>query len=190
MNFQPNFTFGKSNREEWFLSKFPLGKVPAFETTDGTLLFESDAIAQYCAEAGPAAGQLLGTTPIERAQIRQWICFARGEVMENVQDLWMSRMKLVPFDKATDTASTGRLVKALGVLESHLSFRKWLVGDQHVSLADITVASALVWGFSKFIDAEMRRGYPATVAWYERTIEVEGVKQAFGERDFIEKREF
>jgi elongation factor 1-gamma len=56
-------------------------------------------------------------------------------------------------------------------------------------MADITVASALVWGFAMAIDAEMRPKYPTVVAWYERVLQQEGVKQAFGEKNFIEKRQ-
>jgi elongation factor 1-gamma len=58
----------------------PFGKVSAFEGADSTKIVESDAIAQYVAESGPAAGQLLGTTPAERAAIRQWISFTNGEI--------------------------------------------------------------------------------------------------------------
>merc|ERR1712032_996487 len=38
-----DFKFGETNKSAAFLKKFPLGKVPAFEGTDGTLLTESNA---------------------------------------------------------------------------------------------------------------------------------------------------
>merc|ERR1712234_33513 len=44
-----DFVFGESNKAPEFLKKFPLGKVPAFEGSDGTLLTESNAIAYYVA---------------------------------------------------------------------------------------------------------------------------------------------
>lgn len=45
----PNFTMkdGAWKTPE-FLAKFPFGYLPAFEGTDGTLLQESGAIADYC----------------------------------------------------------------------------------------------------------------------------------------------
>jgi elongation factor 1-gamma len=44
----PDFEFGKSNKTPEFLKKFPLGKTPTFESTDGSvLLCESNAIAYY-----------------------------------------------------------------------------------------------------------------------------------------------
>lgn len=184
----PDFAMGKTNKTEDYLSKFPMGKVPAFEGADGTNLFESDAIAQYIAESGPAASQLLGATPAERATIRQWICYAQGELLEPITQLVRWRVGLRPFDEAVENAALERLERSLACLETHLKGRTWFTGNQ-VSLADITVASALVWGFSMAIDAEMRPKYPLTVAWYERTLEVEGVKQAFGEKKLIEKRQ-
>merc|ERR1711910_207847 len=43
-----DFKFGETNKSAAFLKKFPLGKVPAFEGSDGTLLTESNAIAYAC----------------------------------------------------------------------------------------------------------------------------------------------
>merc|ERR1712012_1366797 len=44
-----DFVFGETNKKPDFLKKFPLGKVPAFEGSDGLLLTESNAIAYYVA---------------------------------------------------------------------------------------------------------------------------------------------
>lgn len=180
---------GKTNRTDDFLSKFPLGKVPAFEGADGTNLFESDAIAQYVAESGPAAAQLMGVTPAERAIIRQWISFGEGEILGNVTQLALWRLKMVPYNESTETRALQQLERALLLLQTHLQGRTWLASEDKINMADITVASSLIWGFSMAIDAEMRQKYPGVVAWYERVLEVDGVKQAFGEKKFIEKRQ-
>ncbi|KAJ5493534.1 Glutathione S-transferase/chloride channel C-terminal [Penicillium fimorum] len=185
----PEFAMGKTNRTPDFISKFPLGKVPAFEATDGTTLFESDAITQYIAESGPAADQLIGATPAERATIRQWICYAQGEIMDPVTQLVLWRFGLRPFDEKIEETNIGRLERSLECLETHLKGRTWFVGNEKLSLADITVAAALVWGFSMAIDAEMRQKFPSVIAWYERLLEAEGIKEAFGEKNYIEKRQ-
>ncbi|KAF7588090.1 hypothetical protein BBP40_006189 [Aspergillus hancockii] len=178
-----------TNRTPEFLAKFPMGKLPAYEAPDGTAIFESDAIAQYVAESGPAKDQLLGVSLAERAHIRQWISYAEGEVMANVIPILLWNMKLFPLEEKTLTASLEKLERAVGALEMHLkSGRKWLATEEKLSLADISVACSLVWGFRLVLDAELRAKYPNVVAWYERTIESEGVKQAFGEKSFIEKR--
>jgi len=180
---------GVTNRTPEFLSKFPLGKIPAFESADGSVrIFESDAITQYVAESGPAAGQLLGSTPAERAHIRQWIVFAEGEVMGAVTRSALWRIGLKAYDEATETAAFASLDRAVRTLETHLQGRKWLASQENLSLADISVASALVWAFSMILDDELRPQYPTVLAWYERVLDSEGVKQAFGEKKFIEKR--
>ncbi|KAI2790655.1 Glutathione S-transferase-like protein FUS3 [Penicillium oxalicum] len=185
----PDFVMGQTNTTDEFRAKFPFGKVPAFEGADGTLLTESDAIAQYVAESGPEAASLMGATPAERAAIRQWICFAQGEVIEPVTQLGLWRLKFVPYNEATEKQALQRIERSLAYLESHLKGRTWLVGNDKVSMADITVGSSLVWGFSLSIDAEMRQKYPVTIAWFERLIQVDGVKQAFGEQTYVEKRQ-
>ncbi|KAJ5311904.1 hypothetical protein PENANT_c022G03606 [Penicillium antarcticum] len=185
----PAFAMGQTNRTPEFLAKFPLGKVPAFEGADGTNLFESDAITQYIAESGPAAAQLTGATPAERATIRQWICYAQGEILDPVTQLALWRLKIRAYDEKVEQTNLERLERSLSCLETYLKGRTWFAGEDKLSLADITVASALVWGFSLVIDAEMRQKYPITVGWYERTIESEGIKQAFGEKNFVEKRQ-
>ncbi|KAJ5114265.1 hypothetical protein NUU61_000024 [Penicillium alfredii] len=184
----PSFTMGKTNRTEEFLSKFPLGKVPVFEGADGTTLFESDAITLYLAESGPVVAQLLGTTLAERAAIRQWICFGQSEVQEPITQLALWRIKLRLYDPAIEESALQRLERSLTCMEAHLNGRTWFVSDSF-SLADISLAAALVWGFSMAIDAEMRQRFPLTVSWYDRTLSVEGMRQAFGEKNFVEKRQ-
>ncbi|KAJ5586637.1 hypothetical protein N7450_006424 [Penicillium hetheringtonii] len=185
----PEFTMGVTNRTDDFIAKFPLGKVPAFSAADGTNLFESDAIAQYIAESGPAAAQLMGATPALRAAIRQWVCFAQGEILDPITQMALWRLKYAPYNADVETKSLERLERSLACLETHLKGRTWFVDADKVSMADITVASALVWGFSMVIDAEMRQKYPTVCAWYERTIQQDGVKEAFGEKNYIEKRQ-
>ena len=45
----PDFVLGETNKTVAYLAKFPMGKVPAFESADGKNLFESNAIAFYLA---------------------------------------------------------------------------------------------------------------------------------------------
>ena len=42
-----SYKHGETNKTPEYLSKFPPGKVPAFEGKDGFVLFESSAIARY-----------------------------------------------------------------------------------------------------------------------------------------------
>lgn len=129
---EPPFQMGTTNRTPDFLAKFPLGKIPAFESADPSnpvRIFESDAITQFVAESGPAAGQLLGTTPAKRALIRQWIVFAEGEVMGAVTRSGLWRVGLKAYDEATEVAALAALDRAVSTLETHLQGRKWLASE-------------------------------------------------------------
>ncbi|CEN60388.1 Putative Translation elongation factor eEF-1B gamma subunit [Aspergillus calidoustus] len=183
----PNFIMTETNRSPEFLHDFPLGKVPAFRSVTGIQLFESDAIAQYAAEMGPMSTQLLGSSADERALIRQWIGFADHELFEPLQSMVLWRYGMGPYNEGVEATSLRRLEVSLDVLERHLRGREYLVSSL-LSLADLSVAAAMVWGFGQVVDKEMRGRYPVTVQWYLRVIEQDKVKQVFGEPKMIEVR--
>ncbi|PYI01235.1 glutathione S-transferase [Aspergillus sclerotiicarbonarius CBS 121057] len=186
----PDFIMRKDNKSPEFLADFPLGKVPTFRGADGLLLFESDAITRYIAEHGSASAQLLGRTPSQRALIQQWICFANNEIIEAVVSCVLWRMGRRDYNETIERMSLERLERGLNCLEGHLRGRgpKWVVTDDELSLADISLASAMYWPFAFVVDRDMRTRYPGMVSWYLRTIASEGVRQAFGEKNFVEKR--
>ena len=66
MTLAKDFKFGETNKSPEFLKKFPLGKVPAFEGSDGVLLTESNAIAYYVANDELRGGSEASA----RAQVR------------------------------------------------------------------------------------------------------------------------
>lgn len=109
--------------------------------------------------------------------------------MGSVVKLVLWRVGLSSFNEASEKAGMVSLERALACLETHLEGRTWLASEGKLTLADISAAAALVWGFSMVIDAEMRTKYPRVVDWYKRTVDSDGVKQAFGQVKFIEKRQ-
>ncbi|KAF4440860.1 fusarin C cluster-translation Elongation factor [Fusarium austroafricanum] len=183
----PPYEHFVTNKTDEFLAKFPTGKAPAFEGSDGTYLVESDAIAQYVAQSGPRAGQLLGRDALTAAKIRQWICFFDGEVNSTALDLLRWRFGVTPFDEATETKALAQLTYGLSVLEKHLNTDSFLAGEE-LTLAHLTGAGVLSWAFQHIIDEPMRKQYPNVVAWYLKIIQNEEVKEVFGEPDFIKKR--
>ncbi|EGR49694.1 uncharacterized protein TRIREDRAFT_36822, partial [Trichoderma reesei QM6a] len=164
-----------TNKTPEFLAKFPIGKVPAFEATDGTTIAESDAIAQYVSEVGPRSVQLLGANAPERARVRQWISFTDNEVYGNMMGVVLSRAGFAPYVPEKEAAAAKGLSFGLGVVEKWLSGREWLATDQ-LSLADLTLAAALYWAYMHYLDDKRREAYPLVTSWYLRTIGAEGVK--------------
>ncbi|KAL4868285.1 hypothetical protein BDV12DRAFT_209280 [Aspergillus spectabilis] len=183
-----DFVMGETNKTSAFLAKFPHGKVPAFEGEDGTTIFDSDAIARYVAESGPLAAQLVGRTPQERAVIQQWVNFAASDIITHVTPLALWRFGVAEYDVKVEDTAFERLQRSLSTLERHLRGRKWIATEDRLSLADVTVASYLIWGFAVVIDSDLRARYPSVVAWYERVNTVEAVRLAFGDLKFVQKR--
>merc|ERR1712241_1019113 len=72
-----DFVFGETNKSPEFLKKFPLGKVPAFEGSDGLLLTESNAIADYVANDELRGG----SEAAARAQVVQWMVMADNVIL-------------------------------------------------------------------------------------------------------------
>ena len=71
-----DLVFRETNKTPKFLKKFPLGKVPAFEKSDGVLLTESNAIAYYVAN-DELRGESDAAIP---AQVVQWMCMANNKI--------------------------------------------------------------------------------------------------------------
>ncbi|KAJ5971599.1 uncharacterized protein N7479_001517 [Penicillium vulpinum] len=184
-----DFQFGITNKTPEFRAKFPAGKVPAFEAADdGPYIAESDAIAQFVASSGPQATILLGSTAVEQAQIRQWICFAENEVYGHMLSVVLWRVGYQPYNPDNETRGGKALRDALEIVETHLSREKGFLVCGRLTLADLSLASALYWAFMHYLDEQLRGEIPQTVQWYKRTIEEEGVREVFGEPNLVSVR--
>merc|ERR1712126_527467 len=95
------FVFGESNKKPEFLNKFPLGKVPAFEGSDGTLLTESNAIAYYVANEELRGG----SDAAARSQVVQWMSMADSDILPAACTWVFPTMGIMQFNKnATERA--------------------------------------------------------------------------------------
>jgi glutathione S-transferase len=126
----------RETRTPEFLAKFPNGRVPAIEFDDGKLLFESDAIISYFADGTKFVPQ----DRFERAQVLQWLFF---EQYSHEPYIAVARFLAMYHDVSDPRrADLPRLMKlghdALGVMNSHLKNREWLVGSSY-SIADIAL---------------------------------------------------
>ncbi|KAK0612160.1 glutathione S-transferase [Immersiella caudata] len=186
----PNFAMGTANRSEEFLAKFPMGKVPVLETSDGFCLAESQAIARFIAESGSKAEQLLGADIKTRAKIEEFSTFAEQEISANiVPPLVMTLLKIIPFDETRYNQCLGSLERAVKRLEVALKTGngKFLVGDQ-LTLADIMVAGALHLAAKFLMDPELLKAAPSLKGYLQGILEIPEVKGAFGELQFCEAR--
>nr|XP_022332183.1 elongation factor 1-gamma-like [Crassostrea virginica] len=160
----PGFKFGETNKSKSFLEKFPLGKVPAFESTAGDCLFESNAIAQFVSNA-----QLMGANAKDAAYVQQWINFAENEILPASCTWVYPCLGITQFNKQETEKAKEQVKKALGVLNGHLSKRTFLVGER-ISQADIAVACNLLQLYKYVLDPSFRASFVHTNRWFTTLI--------------------
>ncbi|CEP19706.1 hypothetical protein [Parasitella parasitica] len=136
-----------------FLSKFPLGKIPVFESSEVDL-FEASSIAYYAA-AQKENNPILGSTAAEKAQILQWILFSENEINSNVGGWVYPLLGYGMYLKPTVDAATEKTKRALLALNKYLQSKTYLVGEA-ITFADIAVVTSLVLGFKTVFDKTLR----------------------------------
>lgn len=177
----PGFVFGETNKTENFLKKFPLGKVPAFESADGKFITESNAIAYYVGN-----DQLRGTTELEKAQILQWLSFADSEILPASCTWVFPTLGIMQYNKqATERAKEDTKI-TLDVLNKHLLSKTYLVGER-VTLADIGVVCTLLHLYQYVLDPNFRKPYQNANRWFTTIINQPQVKAVIGDFKLCEK---
>jgi len=170
-----DFVFGETNKTPDFLKKFPLGKVPAFEGSDGTILTESNAIAYYVANDELRGG----SDAAARAQVVQWMCMADNEILPASCTWVFPTMGIMQFNKnATDRAKED-IKAALKTLNDHLLTRTFLVGER-VTLADIAVACTLLNLYKQVLDPNFRKPFLNVTRWFTTVINQPNAKEVIG----------
>ncbi|XP_046849796.1 elongation factor 1-gamma-A-like [Xenia sp. Carnegie-2017] len=160
----PNFKLGETNKSKDFLEKFPLGKVPAFETSDGTCIFESNAIAKYVSN-----GQLKGNNEKDCALIQQFVSFADNEILPSAATWVFPTYGIMQYNKQATEKAIEEIKKCLGYLNGHLLTRTFLVGER-ITLADITVACNLLMLYKQVLEPEFRSPYGNVNRWFTTLI--------------------
>jgi GST-like protein len=161
--------------ETWtpeYLSLNPNGKIPAIIDPDGPGgrplgLFESGAILIYLAEK---TGMLLPADPAARYQAIQWVMFQIGAIgpMFGQLGFFHKFAGKAWEDKRPRDRYAAESRRLLGVLESRLEGREWLIDDY--SIADI---ATLGWvrNLITFYEARELVDYDALTnvpAWLDR----------------------
>lgn len=165
--------------ETWtddFLSLNPNGKIPAILDPNGPggkplALFESGAILVYLAEK---SGKLLPADPAARIETIQWVFFQIGGVgpMFGQLGFFHKFAGAAIEDKRPLERYANESKRLMGVLESRLKERQWIMGDDY-TIADIALFP-WVRTLRDFYEADALIGFkdfPATLAWLDRCVE-------------------
>ena len=161
---------GAENRRPPYTEKNPGGQVPALELDDGRVLGETVAIFEYLEERQPAP-PLVGRTPEERAETRQWQRRVELKITEHLYNgfrfaeglaLFEPRMRVLP-EAADGLKATAR--DNLAWLDGHLAGKQFVAGDRF-TIADIILYCAL--DFGRGVGQPFDPSLTNVAAWFAR----------------------
>lgn len=162
--------FSGENRREPFLRLNPAGQTPALQLDGGQVLAEAVAIAEYIEELHPLPA-LIGCTPAERAETRQWWRRVELNITEFIHnayhyaeglDRFRDRIPVAP--EAADGLK--RIARdRIAWLDHMLGDGPYLCGSRF-SAADIWL---YVWlDFGAAVGQPFDRALPRLGPWFER----------------------
>jgi glutathione S-transferase len=128
---------GEDRRSPAHLARHPLGRVPALELDDGTVIFESAAILLQLGDMYPESGLLPAPDSSERALVYQWLLFGMTE-LEGPLYRWFAELR----DGIQESANAERFTAAAEAFASGLEGKDWLLGDRF-TIADIVCIGVL-----------------------------------------------
>ncbi len=142
-------------------------KIPFLELDDGTHLGETMAICRYFEELHPET-PLLGTNPLQKAQIEMWQRRAEfyfllpvGMCFQHTTGYFKDRMNPIA---AWGEESGKNAVAFLDVLDAQLADNTYLAGEEF-SVADITLLCTL--DFARVMKIKLQDKHTNLQRWYE-----------------------
>ena len=159
-----------NNPPDWFMQLSPLGKVPVLVVDDENVLFESAVIAEYINEIGN--GNLLSSTPIDKARERAWIEFASA-TLDNIGSVYSvaGEQKFLRAQSQLETKWRQ--------LEKNLTDANYFTGEEF-SLVDAAFAPVFRYLdlFEQFVEFEFLELYPKVANWRQALAQRASAKKA------------
>lgn len=142
-----------SGRAEYLDKINPLGKVPALQLDDGTVITQNLAIVEYLAALGEAAGKVdvvypkLGT--LAHAQTLRWLSFANSDIHPTFAPLFRPQrftQNEADFPMVKQLA-TEQLLDLFAHVDGEYQKNDWIANNQYSS-ADIYIYVTYRWATS------------------------------------------
>jgi elongation factor 1-gamma len=164
----------------------PTGKAPVLQTSTGQVIFESNAIARYIAKLRRDTGLTGDGSIVEEASVDSWVDFSANNIELPASVWWYPAAGYMPFQKEAYEKAKADLAKALEVLNNHLLYKTYLINDQ-ITLADITVASALIYPFKLVCTKDYLKPFGNVLRWFQTCVNQPEFKAVVGEVTMCKK---
>ncbi|EIN11266.1 thioredoxin-like protein [Punctularia strigosozonata HHB-11173 SS5] len=169
----------QEQKSEEHLKLNPNGRIPTLidHKNGDFVVWESNAILLYLVDTYDKEHEI-SVTGLDRFTLNQWLFFqasGQGFHSEKIPSAVERYQK--------------EILRVLGVLESVLSKREWLVGGK-MTIADISFVlwnEWAIWAFptldpAKNIELDMPRDFPAVDAWHKKMTALPEIKEPLAER--------
>jgi glutathione S-transferase len=152
--------FNGETRTPAYRARNVMGEVPMLEHR-GACLSQSGVILDYVAAA---TGKFGPGDEAERREILRWLLWDNHKLTSYTATLRFMRSFAKGADPAVVAFLSGRAEGAYGVLNTHLTGRRYVVGDR-LTIADISLCGYLFWPEEIGVDWA---AYPGLGEWLER----------------------
>ncbi|KAJ2586553.1 hypothetical protein H4R99_008424, partial [Coemansia sp. RSA 1722] len=170
-----------------YLAKYPAGKVPVFEGADGFSLTDSSAIAYYVASKAGSDSPLLGQTPEETAEILQFILFAEADYSPAMAGVMYPLYNFMPLIKPAHQQAEEQLTRFLGVLNTLLIDRTFLVGER-ITIADVVLVCDLIMPYRNYLEEADRKKYRNLTRYFKTMVAQPAFKAILGDFELCKER--
>jgi glutathione S-transferase len=148
----------------------PAGQVPTLELDDGTYLSETVAICRYLDSVYPEP-PMFGRTPLEQAQVDQWVRRVELQLMTPVAMFWRHAHPLTArlLTQFKDFGESNRetVARSMTWFDGQLAGREYLATDD-LTMADIALLTTV--DFANWIGLETPAEAVKLRAWRDRVV--------------------
>ncbi|WP_456489576.1 glutathione S-transferase family protein [Marinobacter nauticus] len=152
-----------------FVARNPMKKVPVLELDDSTCIAETMAICRYFEESYPDTPSLLGESPLEKAQVEQWLRWIEfyfmmptGMCFQHTTGYFKDRMN--PIKEWGEECGQG-VEKFMHFLNKQLEGKEYLCCDRFTA-ADINAFTTVA--FARVVNIRIKPEQEHLQAWFDR----------------------
>uniref|UniRef100_A0A8C5RBD5 GST C-terminal domain-containing protein n=1 Tax=Leptobrachium leishanense TaxID=445787 RepID=A0A8C5RBD5_9ANUR len=149
-------------------------KKPKYVEDDGLTLHGYQCIISYI-----APGSLQGDGLRQKTLIQLWLRFAEREIVPLLYICVYPLLGILPVLAQPMERAMGAFKKVMSVLETQLRTRTYMVGER-LSLADITLVSALVMPYLLVFDPTFRQPYGSVSRWFMMCVNIPAFAEVLG----------
>lgn len=145
----------------------PLGRIPALILDDDTCVYDSPVIAEYLDTLNDFPALIPRGDALARMRVKRWEALADG-VMDSAVAVRNERIRPEEKQEPNNIAvHSNAISRALAHAAEQLGGREWCEGAA-LTLADLALASALVYLDLRQPERDWRGAHPNLAAWFAR----------------------